>query len=76
MSRPKKTCDFCNGEAFGLEKRELEEFNAVISGMLIPKLIQIADKYNIDRDSMIKFTADLLTAMSELATFEGWGDEE
>ena len=76
MSRPKKPCDFCNGEVFGLEERELEEFNAVISGMLIPKLIQIADKYNIDRDSMIKFTADLLTAMSELATFEGWGDAE
>ena len=76
MSRPKKPCEFCNGEVFSLEERELEEFNAVISGMLIPKLIQIADKYNIDRDSMIKFTADLLTAMSELATFEGFGDTE
>ena len=61
------------GEFFGLEEKELAEFNAVISGILIPKLIQIADKYNIDRDSMIKFTADTLTAMSELATFENWG---
>lgn len=60
------------GEVFGMEEKELEEFNAVISGMLIPKLMQIADKYNIDRDSMIKFTADMLKAMSELATFEGW----
>jgi hypothetical protein len=64
------------GEVFGLEAQELAEFNAVISGMLIPKLMQIADKYNIDRDSMIKFTADTLTAMSELATFERWGDAE
>ena len=61
------------GEVFGLEEKELAEFNAVISGILIPKLIRIADKYNIDRDSMVKFTADTLTAMSELATFENWG---
>ena len=59
-----------------MEEKELAEFSAVISGMLIPKLMQIADKYNIDRDSMIKFTADTLTAMSDLATFERWGDEE
>ena len=64
------------GEVFGLEAQELAEFSEVISGMLIPKLIRIADKYNIDRDSMIKFTADTLTAMSELATFEKWGDAE
>ena len=63
------------GEVFGLEEKELAEFNAVISGILIPKLIRIADKYNIDRDSMIKFTADTLTAMSELATFENWGGD-
>lgn len=61
------------GEVFGLEEATLAEFNVVISGILIPKLIVIADTHNIDRDSMIKFTADTLTAMSELATFENWG---
>lgn len=55
---------------YGLEEKELEEFNAVISGVLIPELIRIADKYNYTRDSMIKFAADTLTAMSEVATFE------
>ena len=55
---------------YGLEEKELREFNAVISGVLIPELIRIADKYNYDRDSMIKFAADTLTAMSELSTFE------
>ena len=55
---------------YGLEEKELEEFNAVINGILIPELIRIADKYNYDRDSMIKFTADTLMAISELATFE------
>ena len=60
-------------EAFGMEEQELAEFKTVIKDMLIPKLIRIADKHNIDRDSMIKFTADTLTAMSGLATFENWG---
>lgn len=55
---------------YGLEGKELEEFAAVISGALIPELIRIADKYNYNRDSMIKFAADTLTAMSELSTFE------
>ena len=55
---------------YGLEEKELGEFNAVISGVLIPELIRIADKYNYNRDSMIKFAADTLTAMSELSTFE------
>lgn len=60
----------------GLGEPVLTEFSKVISHMLIPKLIQIADKYNIDRDSMIKYTADMLTAMSEVATFESWGEKE
>ena len=60
---------------YGLEEKELEEFNAVINGILIPELVRIADKYNYDRDSMIKFAADTLTAMSELATFEHYNEE-
>lgn len=60
---------------YGLEEKELEEFNAVISGVLIPELIRIADKYNYNRDSMVKFAADTLTAMSELATFERYKTE-
>lgn len=61
------------GEVFGMEEAALAEFNAVISGILIPKLIVIADTHNITRDSMVKFTADTLTAISEIATFENWG---
>lgn len=60
---------------YGLEEKELAEFNAVISGVLIPELIRIADKYNYNRDSIIKFAADMLTAMSELATFEHYKAE-
>lgn len=56
----------------GLDDEELEEFNNLISKTVIPELMRIADKHNIDRDSMVKFTADTLTAMSEFATFENW----
>lgn len=55
-----------------LSDDELEDFNALISRTLIPRLIEIADKYNIDRDSMIKYTADMLEAMAEVATFKNY----
>ena len=51
------------------------EFNAFISGVIIPELIRIADKYNYNRDSMIKFAADTLMAISELSTFERYRAE-
>lgn len=54
----------------GLDPEALEEFSELISSILIPELICIADKYNYDRDSMIKYTADTINAVSELATFE------
>lgn len=55
-----------------LNDDELKDFNALISRTLIPRLIEIADKYNIDRDSMIKYAADILEAMAELATFKNY----
>lgn len=56
----------------GLDDEALEEFNTLISGLLIPRLVKIADKYNYDRNSMIKYTADMLTVMCEVATFENF----
>ena len=61
---------------FGLNETELADFSSIISSVLIPKLIQMADKYNIDRDSMIKFTANTLNAMSEVTTFKNYGKGE
>ena len=46
-----------------LKDEELAEFNAVIND-LIPKLTQIADKYNIEHDKMIRFTAYTLITIS------------
>ena len=52
----------------GMKDEELAEFNAVIND-LIPKLEQIADKYNIDRVKMIKFTAWTLISISGPCSF-------
>ena len=59
-------------EQAGLDPDELEDFNKLISGTMIPGIIKIADKYNIDRNSLIKFTADMLETMAEIATFENY----
>ncbi len=54
---------------------ELHDFNQIISHDLIPKLIKFADDYNFERDSIIKYAADVLTAMSEISTFENFKGE-
>lgn len=56
----------------GLDDKTLEEFDNLIIGLFIPKLLKIADDNNIDRDSMVKFAAYTLSSMSELATFENY----
>ena len=52
--------------------RELEEYSEFMSHNFIPNLIRFADKHNIDRDSLIKYTADMLEAMAELSTFRDY----
>ena len=58
-----------------LEEKELEEVSRLISGIVIPEIVRIADTYNYDRDSLIKYIADMFSAMAELATFEHWQAE-
>jgi hypothetical protein len=60
-----------------LGKEELEEVSKLISGTIIPELVRIADTYNYDRNSLIKYVADLFSTMAEVASFENWkGGEE
>ena len=56
--------------------RELEEYSEFMSHNFIPNLIRFADKHNVDRDSLIKYTADMLEAMAELGTFKDWRVQE
>jgi hypothetical protein len=60
----------------GLDDEVSEEYIALIAGILIPQLMRIADKHNIDRDSIIKFTAYTFDAMSRMATFKNWKEEK
>ena len=58
-----------------LEEKELEEVAELISGTVIPEIVRIADTYSYDRNSLIKYVADMFSAMAELATFEHWQAE-
>lgn len=55
-----------------LGEEELEEVANLISRIIIPKLVRIADTYNYDRNSLIKYVADLFSTMAEVATFENY----
>ena len=55
-----------------LGEEELEEVANLISKIIIPELVRIADTYNYDRDSLIKYVADLFSTMAEVATFENY----
>ena len=56
----------------GLDREVIEEVAELIGSKLIPEVIRIADKYNYDRDSMVKYCADLYSTMAKVATFEDW----
>lgn len=58
-----------------LGEKELEEVAELISKTVVPEIVRIADTYNYDRDSLIKYIADMFSAMAELATFEHWQTE-
>lgn len=58
-----------------MNKKEKHDFNMIISHDLIPKLINFADKYNFDRDNIIKMAADVLKALSEISTFENFKED-
>jgi len=55
-----------------LGEEELEEVANLISRTIVPEVVRIADKYNYDRDSLIKYVANLFSTMAEVASFENW----
>lgn len=57
---------------YGMDDAALEDFTKLISGIFIPELIRIADKHNYDRDNLIKYAANMISVMSEVATFEDY----
>ncbi len=55
-----------------LSEEEVEEVANLISGKVVPEVIRIADKFNYDRDSLMKYVANLFSTMAEVASFENW----
>lgn len=51
-----------------LTNEEFEDFNKIVKEAL-NSLIDCADKYNIDRDSLIKYFCEVFGAMAEISTF-------
>jgi translation initiation factor 2 beta subunit (eIF-2beta)/eIF-5 len=55
-----------------LSEEEVEEVANLISGTIVPEVVRIADKFNYDRDSLMKYVANLFSTMAEFASFENW----
>ena len=55
----------------GLTEAESEDM-AIIVSKTINEICLFSDKHNIDRDSMLKYFADMLTAFAEVASIQDY----
>lgn len=58
-----------------LTDTEINDFNCIV-GETITKLVECADKNNIDRDSFIRYFAAIFGTMAEISTFTHYGEKE
>ena len=54
-----------------LTDKEMEDLQNIVTDTLA-SVCAMADKYNIDRDSMLKYFADMLTAFAEVASIQNY----
>jgi hypothetical protein len=54
-----------------LTDKEMEDLQSVVTDTLA-SVCAMADKNNIDRDSMLKYFADMLTAFTEVASIQNY----
>lgn len=54
-----------------LTDKEMEDLQSIVTDTLA-SVCAIEDKHNIDRDSMLKYFADMLTAFTELASIQNY----
>lgn len=54
-----------------LTDKEMEDLQGIVTDTLA-SVCAIADKNNIDRDSMLKYFADMLTAFTEVASIQNY----
>ena len=54
-----------------LTDKEIEDLQSIVTDTLA-SVCAMADKHNIDRDSMLKYFADMLTAFAEVASIQNY----
>ena len=54
-----------------LTDKEMEDLQNIVADILA-SVCAMADKHNIDRDSMLKYLADMLTTFVEVATIQNY----
>jgi len=54
-----------------LTDKEMEDLHSIVADTLA-SVCALADKNNIDRDSMLKYFADILTAFTEVASIQNY----
>ena len=54
-----------------LTDKEMEDLQVIVTDTLA-SVCAMADKHNIDRDSMLKYFADMLTAFTEVASIQNY----
>ena len=54
-----------------LTDKEMEDLKNIVTDTLASVCV-MADKHNIDRDSMLKYFADMLTALAEFASIQNY----
>lgn len=60
-----------------LSKKENDIYTKEMSEVLnrvIADVIDFADAHNVDRDNAVQHFATILKTMSEISTFQHWGD--
>lgn len=60
-----------NDKQSNLTDKEMEDFQSIVTDTLA-SVCAMADKRNIDRDSMLKYFADMLTAFTEVASIQNY----
>ena len=54
-----------------LSDKEIEDFSN-LTNKVLAEICRISDAHNIDRDSALKYFADMLTAFTEVATIQNY----
>ena len=58
-----------------LSDKEIENFSN-LKNKVLAEICRISDAHNIDRDSALKYFADMLTAFTEVATIQNYDSKQ